>query len=223
VGAAADLSPLEPDLVAGCRTAASLDATFTFASSGTLARQIENGAPFDVFLAANQRFIQQLVRSGYLVPDSVEMYATGKLGLWSKGGAVRSLQDLLSPAVRHVAIPNPAHAPYGEAARQALVSQKVWPKLESRIVLGENVRQAFQYAETGNADACLTAWTLVFQRGGIPIPEEWHSPILQSGGVVASSGDQAAARRFMSFLMSSAGAAILQKYGLTPVSRTSRK
>ena len=179
-----------------------------------LARQIRNGAPFDVFLSASEEYVAQLADSRDIDRDSILQYALGRVGLWSKDGLVRSLEDLRSPRVKHVAIPNPLHAPYGIAAKAALESQGLWKAVEPKIVYGENVRQALQFAESGNADAVLTSWTLLHNRGAVLLPSEWHRPVRQAGGVVSASKRKAEARRFLDFLTSEAGRAVLVKFGL---------
>jgi molybdate transport system substrate-binding protein len=184
---------------------------FSFGSSGLLARQIANGAPFDVYLSADERFVRQLADEGKIAPASVKVYAIGRLALWSKHG-YRTLDDLRRPEVRHVAIANPDHAPYGVAAREALRNAGLWPAVERKIVFGENVRQALQFAETGNADAALVAYSLVVKRG-VLVPASLHQPIRQAAGVVAASRQGALARRFLDFLLSPAGKAVLAQAG----------
>ncbi len=181
-----------------------------------LARQIEQGAPFDVFLSANQKFVDDLDAAGRLTPGTKRLYAYGRLGLWSKSGTVKNLSGLRGARVLHLALPNPAHAPYGVAARQALENQGLWKPLEPKVVYAENVRQAFEYAESGNADAVITAWTLLHNRGGILLPDAWHQPIGQAGAAVAGSRDPAGAKRFLDFLGSAEGRKLLEEHGLTP-------
>ena len=113
----------------------------------------------------------------------------------------------------HLAIPNPQHAPYGVAARQAFESQGVWKEVEPKIVYGENVRQALQFAESGNVDAVITSWTLLIGKGKL-LPAEWHSPIRQTGAVVKSSGQHDAAVRFLKFLAGAEAQKILNNGGL---------
>jgi len=213
IGAAADLAPAEASLTHAFRKISGASAVFASGSSGNLARQIQNGAPYDVFLSANDSFVDELVKSGYLVADSVRVYAYGRVALWSRGGKVRSLQDLLAPGVLHVAIANPLHAPYGVAAQQILKNQGLWDRLAAKIVYGENVQQALQFAESGNADAAITAWSLVFDHGGILLPAKWHAPVRQAGAVVKSSRQRALAGRFLEFLTGAEGKALLRKYG----------
>lgn len=178
-----------------------------------LARQIANGAPYDVFLSANRRYVDDLAGTGRIAAGSVRDYAVGRLGLWSKGGRWGRLEDLTAPGVRHMAIPNPAHAPYGVAARQALERRGLWQRVAPKIVYGENVRQTLQYAESGNADSAITAWSLVFDKGGVLLPEEWHAPVRQSAGIVSSSRRQREARQFLDFLTGPEARAILLRHG----------
>lgn len=211
VAAAADLARIQPSLSASFAKSTGYTVRFSFGASGMLARQIENGAPFDVFLSANEQFVRDLAASGAILPQSVRVYAQGRLGLWSRGGRTGTLEDLIS--ARHIAIANPLHAPYGIAAQEALKRKGLWNRLAARMVYGENVRQALQYAETGNADAVITAWSLVFDRGGVPLPASLHAPIRQSGGVTATSRHREAATAFMNFLTGPAGREVLNRYG----------
>jgi molybdate transport system substrate-binding protein len=209
VAAASDLAPLAPKLEKAYRE----KIRFTLASSGSLKQQIENGAPFDVFLSANEQYVKDLATAG-LVTDAT-VYATGRIALWSPNGSVKSLADLKKTSVIHLAIPNPEHAPYGVAAREALESQGVWKDVEPKAVYGENVRQALQFAESGNVDAVITSWTLLIGKGTL-LPAEWHSPIRQTGAVLKSSKQQEAARRFLKFLISPETQKILNAGGLWP-------
>ncbi|HLW76854.1 MAG TPA: molybdate ABC transporter substrate-binding protein [Bryobacteraceae bacterium] len=212
--AASDLAPLAANLQSGFARVSDVSLKFTFASSGSLAQQIQNGAPFDVFLSADENYVRQLVSSGSLDPQ-ITVYASGRLGLWSKSGIVKSIDDLKNPQVKHIAIANPGHAPYGAAAKKALETRGLWMEIQPKMVYGENVRQAMQFAETGNADAVITSWTLLAGRG-IPLPAEWHDPIRQSGGVVKTSKQMEAARAFLKFLVSPEGRKILSSGGLFP-------
>jgi molybdate transport system substrate-binding protein len=216
IGAASDLSPLEPALRQAFRAHSSIPIRFSFGSSGMLAKQVRSGAPYDVYLSANEQFVQELAKEGLLVAGSTRTYAYGRVGLWSASGRVRSLKDLLDPGILHVAIPNPQHAPYGLAAEQLLKKEGVWQQIRAKLVLSENVRQAFEYARTGNADAVLTSWTLVFDKNGILQTESGHEPIRQAGGVVKGTKNEAAGRAFLDFLTSAEGRSLLARYGLFP-------
>lgn len=216
VAAASDLTALEQALAAAYKTDTRDTVRFAFGSSGMLARQIANGAPYDVFLSANQQFVDELVRSGQIAADSVLWYASGRLALWSRDGSLRSLAQLDAPGILHISLANPAHAPYGLAAKQALESRGLWTKLEKKAVYAENVRQAWEYARSGNADAALTSWTLVYDKGGVLVPAEWHQPIRQTGGVVKASAHPGEARKFLAFLRSAQGREVLRRFGLFP-------
>ncbi len=214
VAAAADLIPLEQPLCQRYEELTGQKVRFVPGASGMLARQIEQGAPFDLFLSADQNFVNELVTKGSLEPGSVRVYAVGQLALWSKSGSIRNVADLMRPSVLHVSIANPEHAPYGLAARQALENRGLWASLQAKIVYGENVRQTLQYAESGNADAAIVAWSLVWDRGGVLLPESWHAPIRQACGVVSTSSRKSEALRFLEFLTGPQGRAILEKHGL---------
>lgn len=215
VAAASDLAPLAAALEQGYERATGARMRLTMASSGSLARQIENGAPYDVFLSANDQYVSELAANGRLDSSTVVMYAFGRIALWSRDGSVRSLADLKNAQLKHLAIPNPQHAPYGIAARAALESQGLWKAVQSKVVYGANVRQALQFAESGNAEAVITSWTLLLGRG-VLLPAEWHAPIRQAGGVVTSSAQPDAARRFLKFLTGSEGRKLLEHGGLVP-------
>lgn len=206
VAAASDLAPLETSLQAACERQG-IQIRFVLGSSGQLANQIRHGAPYDVYLSANEAFVTEL-KDQKLLTGPVR-YATGRLALY---GAA-NLAALLNPAVKHVAMANPAHAPYGVAARRLLEVSGLWPRLQSKIILAENVRQTVQFVESGNAEAAVTAWSLVSgKRGATKLP----GYVSQAGGVVARSAHQAAARRFVAFLVSAEGRKRLAAAGFDP-------
>ena len=220
VAAAADLAGVQPALGAAF-SSRNTRATVRWitGSSGVLAKQAENGAPFDVFLSASESYVLELVSKGVAVRETTVVYATGRVGLWSLSGSVRSLDDLSKPGVLHVAIANPAHAPYGMAAKEALESRGVWAKLAGKMVYGENVRQALQFAESGNADAVLTAWSLVRSKpGAVELPPKGsYKPLRQAGVVLKSSREAKAAGEFLRFLMSAEARKILRDAGFGAV------
>ncbi len=216
VAAAADLADLQKPLLEGFSHVGAAHAEFVLGSSGILARQIEQGAPYDVYLSANQEYVRALAQSGRLEPSSVRIYAAGRLGLWSRNQQIKELKDLESDVVTHISMPNPAHAPYGVAAREALQRLGLWTKLEKKVVYGENVRQALQFAESGNAEVALTAWSLMYNRGGVLVPEDLHAPVLQAGAAVKGSAKAEVARRFLDFLTGPDGQRILKSAGFGP-------
>jgi molybdate transport system substrate-binding protein len=212
LAAASDLAPAVPAIAAQVKQIHNLTLRASIGSSGQLARQIEQGAPFDLFLSADENFVQQVVRAGRGEASSVRIYALGRLALWSKSGRIRSLADLASPSVRRIAIANPAHAPYGRLAKEALEAAGLWGQVEPKLVFAESVRQTMQYASTGNVDATLTSWTLVHDQGGILLPQS----IQQAGVVIRGSKNAQAAAAVLEFLQSSGGERILGAHGLLP-------
>lgn len=209
IACASDLAPAQSALADAFRKSTGAKVRFVTGSSGMLARQIANGAPFDLFLSANRAYIDDLVRESAVRPGSVRVYGKGRIALWPQ----KSLDELRRPAIRHIAIPNPKHAPYGVAARQALEKAGLWQTLEPKIVYGENVRQALQYAESGNADAVITSWTLLQARGTL-LPESLHQPIVQAGAVTSVTTQSTLAARFLQFLTDGEGVSILARFGL---------
>lgn len=217
VAAAADLSNLEPDLLASFRKSApSLTLRFVTAASGVLSQQIQNGAPYDVFLSANAQYVDKLASNGKLRPDSVLTYAVGRVGVLWRDGQSHPLSYLKNPSVRFVGIPNPKLAPYGVAAERALHHEGLWDAVKAKIVYGENVRQTLQLFESGNADAVLTADSLLGGKHPDVVPDSWHRPIVQKAGAVAVSQHKEAADRFLIYLKSPAARALFAKYGFGP-------
>ena len=210
VAAASDLAPLEQKIAAavpGCQI------RFSFGSSGTLARQIIHGAEFDLFLSASRHYADRVASARAADPATVKPYARGRIAVWSSRGIS---WKTLGKADR-ISLANPVHAPYGLAAKQVLERRGLWPSLEPKIVYGENIRQAWQFAVTGNADATLTAWTLVYDKGGELLPESWHDPILQTAVIPKRSTNPAAAAKLLQWLTSPAGQRALSAAGLMPI------
>lgn len=212
VAAASDLAPAIPELTAEVLKNQKLTLRVSVGSSGQLARQIEQGAPFDLFLSADEKFVRQVVQSGRGDAATVRIYAVGRLALWSKSGAVRRLEDLAAPEIKRVAMANPAHAPYGRLAKEALERAGLWAKVEPKLILAETVRQTMQFAGTGNVDAALTSWTLAHDQGGVLLPES----LRQAGVVIRGSRRAAEAAALLAFLGTSGGQRILGRHGLLP-------
>ena len=169
--AAADLAFALRDLAPRFEKAGGVKVSLVLGSTGTLARQIEHGAPADVFFAANESFIDDLARVGAVIPETKGLYAQGRLVLATSrsfGAKLTDLRQLADAKVRRVAIANPQHAPYGKAATHALHAAGLWDKVEHKLVYATTISQAKQLAATGNADVTLTAYSLVplGSRGG---------------------------------------------------------
>src|SRR5687768_9155780 len=176
VAAASDLTPAFEEMGLEYEKATGTKVTFSFGSTGTLAKQIENGAPMDLFAAANIEFIDKLEKQGLIIPDTKTLYARGRITLWTLADSrqISKLDDLVMPEVERIGIANPEHAPYGTAAQQALQTLGIWDRVKAKVVFAENVRMALQYAETGNTDASIVALSLSVQSKGrwVLIPEE---------------------------------------------------
>ena len=218
VAAAADLTPAFEELGREFQSATKTKVVFVFGSTGMLTRQIENGAPFDLFAAANVSYIDELDQKGLIIPDSKAIYARGRITLWTPNESNLRLQgiaDLARPEVQRIAIANPDHAPYGLAAKQALQSAGVWDRVQPKLVYGDNIRQTLQYAQTGNVEVAIVALSLSVQSNGrwSLIPEDLHEPIDQALAVIKTTKKEQAARAFATFITSPQGKAIMKKYG----------
>ena len=173
---------------------------FSFASTAQLTQQIENAAPFDVFLAADASHAGQLDQEHLLVPGTRAVYAIGVLALWLPPGVPppsTGLRILCRPPSGTIAIAKPELAPYGEAAVESLKSAGVWDQVQGKVVYAENIAMARQYGSSGNADAVFTAYSLVLHDPGkiIQVDEKLHQPIAQELGILASSKHQAGGAR----------------------------
>ena len=178
------------------------------------------GAPFDVFAAANISYVDDVVRASACYGDTKQLYAKGRIVLWSKNKAdlPESLEQLRDPRYAKVAIANPDHAPYGVAAQQAMTKAGVWQTVQPRAVYGENVQQAMMFAQSGNAEVAVIALSLAVTSGGsyVMIDPALHAPLDQAlvvckGG--STGGKPNEARSFVAFVSSEAGRTIMRKYG----------
>jgi len=220
VAAAADLSVAFQDIGKLFEQETGIKVTFTFGSTGQLAQQIEQGAPVDLFAAANIAFIEELDRQGLILPDTKARYARGRLTLWMRADSrlrIERLEDLGHPDVQRIAIAHPDHAPYGMAAREALQVVSVWQTVQPKLVLGENIRQALQFAETGNVDVAILALSLSLQSTGrwTVVPQELHQPIDQALAIMKGTRQERSARRFAAFINGPQGRPLMRTYGFT--------
>jgi len=218
VAAAADLAHAFAELGPAFDAQAPVNLKLTLGSTGLLARQITQGAPFDLFLAANVSYVDQVVKAGACDGRTVKTYARGRLVIWTKGagGAELTPASLRDARFKHIAIANPEHAPYGKAARDALTRAGVWERVSERLVYGENVQQTFELAQSGNADVAIVGLSLAI---GSPsgtwsmIDEASYAPIDQALVVCTRGTNEAAARRLAAFVSAPEGRAILRKFG----------
>lgn len=219
VAAAADLANAFAEVGKAFTEKTGQKVTFSFGSTGLLARQIEQGAPFDVFAAANISYAEDTIHSGDCDGASKTLYARGRIVVWTKKGTAppKTLAELANPRFSRISIANPAHAPYGQAAMQALASAGIVAKIKPRLVYGENVRQALQFAQTGNADAAVVALSLavIYTDGNyLLIDKGLHQPIDQA--LVLCGKDHARlsiGRAFTAFVDSPEGRSIMKRYG----------
>jgi len=231
VAAASDLSAVMDRLAPAFEKQAGIQVAVSLGSSGNFFSQIQNGAPFDVFMSADRSYPEKLEQSGRVEPRTLTSYALGKLVIWiPKGSPVAltfnaehvltgDLKALTSSQVRKIAVANPAHAPYGRAAVAALKSYGIYDEIQSKLALGENISQAAQFVQSGNADVGLIALSLALseamQRSGtyLLIPQDKYEPLEQAAAVLSGSKQKEAARRFVEFLKSPAARRIFRESG----------
>lgn len=217
VAAASDLRFAFQELGEWYQEQTGKEVVFQFGSSGNFAHQIAQGAPFDLFASANSQYIDTLVESGHIMEDSRAVYGIGRIVIVTNGnlGISFGMEDLLSPEIQRIAMANPAHAPYGMAAREALENAGIWDGIRPRLVYGENVSQAMQFVETGNAQVGLVALSVAIN-GQDPfqlVDQNLHSPLVQTLGIVSGSSHKEQARVFIDTLLAEEGQAIMKKYG----------
>lgn len=223
IAAASDLQTALPPIVDAFERATGTITTVTYGSSGTFFAQIQNGAPFDVFLSADADYPRRLVETGAIDAATLFEYGAGRLVLWARNDSkidlAQGLTVVRGPQVRRIAIANPAVAPYGRAALSALRSAGLIDAVEKKLVYADNVAQAAQLAQSGNADVALLGHALALgaalKAAGhfVDVPASMHPPIAQTAGIVAASRHKESARAFIDYLKSPAAVAMLQSYG----------
>jgi molybdate transport system substrate-binding protein len=218
VFAASDLGPVLQQIVPPFEKTSGATVTVALGSSGTLAQQIRNGAPADVFFAANESYIDDLIPDGRVEAASRIRYARGRLVVATlKAHAMKmdTLQDLTNPEVHRISIANPRHAPYGVAAQQALEATGLWKNVEPKLVFGENVQQAVQFVRSGAVDAGIFARSLADapDLSWHIIDDKLHAPLSQMAAIVARGSDQTLARSFLAFVTGTQGRRVMRQFG----------
>lgn len=218
VAAAANLTHVSDEIGQRFTEKTGIRVTFTFGATADLAKQIENGAPFDVYVAADVTNVDRLAHQGLLTPDTRAIYARGKLVLWVPSASrmrIQNIHELTSKEFERVAIAKPDVAPYGRAAVESLRAAGLWEQIEPKVVYAQNVSQAKQFVATGNAEVAFVPLALVNPGDGqfLEIDEHLHHPIDQALGIVKSSTKQRAAQQFVDFLLSEHGQGILGARG----------
>lgn len=225
IAAAADLEPVLPAILAEFQSQTGVHAEASYQSSATLATQIMNGAPFDVFLAADLGFPQRVIAAGLAEETEPIVYARGTLVLWARRDGrfhQLSIDSLKDPALMSVAMANPEHAPYGRAAKAALQHLGLYEGLKSKLVIAENIAQTAQYVESGNAELGLISLTSALsprlRASGeyVPVPQDAYPAILQGVVIVKHPSGTQQAHRFLDFLASAPIQHQLEAGGLAP-------
>lgn len=220
IAAASDLGPAFNALKEDFEDESGVELTFSFGSTGQLADQIENGAPFDVFASANVSFIERLIETDDIIELSATPYAFGRIGLMmenSNEGIAETIEDLASPDIERLSIANPAHAPYGMAAEEALINSDMYNDVEEKLVFGRNITDAFVQIETGNAEVGIIAYSLGIANEEdyhfVLLDEQLHEPIEQVIGVVSYSDHTEEGQQFIDYIISGEGKETMEAYG----------
>ncbi len=224
IAAAADLRFALDEVAAQFERSTGQAVRIVYGSSGNFRRQIAEGAPFELFLSADEAYVLALTKEGHTVDDGV-LYATGRLALVVPEGSALpldgELRDLAAAVkdgrVRKFALANPEHAPYGRAAAEVLKAVGAWDVLQGKLVFGENVAQAAQFAVSGSAQGGIVALSLALAPGALgtarfaPIPERLYRPLRQRMALTRRAGS--VARDFYRYLQQPAARAVLVRYG----------
>ncbi len=217
VGAASDLRFAFEEIGYLFQNETGIKVIFQFGSSGNIAQQITHGAPIDLFASANKYFVEDLIENGHLLEETKALYGIGRIVLAvnkKENLQINNIQDLLTE-VDKIAIANPAHAPYGLAAKEALESLGLWEQLQEKLVYGENISQAMQFVQSGNVPAGIIALSIA----NVPeieytvIDDGLHRPLEQMLAVVKSSSKLEEAIAFADFVNSPKGRNVMEKYG----------
>jgi molybdate transport system substrate-binding protein len=223
IAAAADLRSALDEITSRFQAESSLQVKVIYGSSGNLFQQIQNGAPFDLFFSANPDYPKKLEAAGLSVAGTYYEYARGHIVLLTSSASTIPLQQglkvLLEPSVKRIAIADPNHAPYGQAAVAALKSQGIYDQVSRKIVIGENVAQAASFVTSGAADIGIVAKSLAVvsfaraQTRFAEIPVDEYPPIQQACVLLKSSTKEESARRFLAYIKGAEASKTLQRYG----------
>jgi len=233
IAAAADLKFAMGELAEMFEKQSGTKVNVTYGSSGNFFSQMQNGAPFDLFFSADIEYPKKLDAAGLAEPGTLCEYAVGRIAIWAPADAnldvtKQGWKTLLDASVEKIAIANPEHAPYGRAAVAALQKAGIYESVKAKLVYGENISQAAQFVQSGNAQAGIVAMSLAvssaMQDGKRwEIPAEMHPTIEQGAIVLKDAKNKAAARAFLEFVKSEAGRAILAKYGFAFPEKTRKE
>lgn len=223
VAAAADLQFAMQDIATQFQKETGKSAQVIYGSSGNFFQQLQNGAPFDLFFSANLDYAKKLEAAGLAEPGSYYQYAKGKIVIWvpkeSKLDLSSGLKALLDPSIKKIAVANPQHAPYGQAAVAAMQKEDVYDKVKSKLVLGENISQTASFVISGSADVGIVALSLALapnmkDKGRYAeIAAAEYPPIEQACVILSSSKNKEVARQFLGFVKTPAIGELLERYG----------
>jgi molybdenum ABC transporter, periplasmic molybdate-binding protein len=216
IAAAADLTLAFKEIATQFEQETKVPTEITFGSTGTTAMQIENGAPYDVFAAADVSYIDGLNIKGLILADTQQFYAQGRIGiatLKESNLCIKDLQDLAdNPLVKKIAIAEPSHAPYGKAAKQALEYRNLWVKAESKVVYGQNIQDTLAILKSGNVDAAIIALS-IYKPDEVDftlIDGSWHSPLNQTMVILKATKQEGNARQFVAYVNGEKGRGIMK-------------
>ena len=221
IAAAADLKFAMDEIVAGFnKTHSGDEVQVVYGSSGKFHTQIQQGAPYELFFSADINFPRELAKQGLAASD-VKPYAVGRIVLWSAemDAAKMTLANLTDPKITRIAIANPKHAPYGKRAEEALRAAGLWDKVQAKLVFGENISQAAQYVQSGNAQVGIIALSLVInselsKKGGYYlIPDNLHNPLEQGFIITRLGASKPLAKQFADYMGSKQARSVMTKYG----------
>ena len=225
IAAAADLTFAFKDLTAQFQQQTGNSVKLSYGSSGNFFSQIQSGAPYDLFFSADVDYPKKLEAAGLTEAGTLYEYATGKLVLWVPTASTldlkRGLAVLTDASIRKIAIANPQHAPYGRAAVAAMQHAGIYDQVKTKLVLGENISQAAQFVESGNADIGVLALSLAVapamkEKGRyVEVPAEDYPAIIQAAVILKSSHDKETAQAFLKFIKAPASLALMSQYGFT--------
>lgn len=222
IAAAADMKFAMEEIVAAFRAAHPVDIVeLIFGSSGKAHTQIQQGAPYDLYFSADEAFPQELIERGMSASTKPIPYAVGRIVLWSSvlDASKMSLESLIDPAIVHVATANPAHAPYGRRAVEALKASSLWEKVEPKMVYGENITQAAQFVQSGNAQVGIIALSIAMapelsSKGGyFLIPDDLHEPLKQGFIITKRAENNTLAHTFADYMNSHEARTVMIRYG----------
>jgi molybdate transport system substrate-binding protein len=232
VAAAADLQFAMQDVAARFQKETGKTVKAIYGSSGNFFQQIQNGAPFDLFFSANLEFPKKLEGAGLIDPGTYYQYARGKIVIWvpneSKIDVTSGMKALLDPSIKKIAVANPQHAPYGQAAVAAMQKKGIYEKVKDKFVLGENISQTASFVVSGAADIGIVALSLALgpnmkDKGRYAdVPPGDYSPIQQACVILSSSKNKDTARQFLSFIKTAAIGEVFRNYGFDVQSNSAK-